>query len=59
MARGSCERWRDAFEVDSYGTLIVGCLTCNDWRSVDGMRRVKLPDADVEALRKIQKQATP
>ena len=60
MARGSCERCGGTlFEVDSYGTLIVGCLTCNDWRSVDGMRRVKLPDADVEALRKIQKQATP
>ena len=46
MAPGSCERCGGTLiEVDSYGTLIAGCLMCNDWRSVDGMRRVKLPDA--------------
>jgi hypothetical protein len=59
MAGGSCERCGGTLiEVDSYGTLIVGCLRCNDWRSLDGMRRVKLPDADVQALRKIQNPAS-
>ena len=33
-------------------------LDCNDWRSIDGLRRVKLADDDVGALRKLRGEQT-
>ena len=40
-------------EIEDRGTRLIGCLDCNDWRSIDGLRRVKLADDDVGALRKL------
>ena len=34
-------------EIEDRGTRLIGCLACNDWRSLDGLRRVKLADDDV------------
>jgi hypothetical protein len=55
MMQGKCKRCSAALiEIDDRGTQLKGCLACNDWRSVDGLRRVKLSDEDVEALRKMR-----
>jgi hypothetical protein len=56
---GQCKRCHNTLiEVDDGGTLFVGCLTCNSWRSRDGFRWVKLSEDDVEVLRKIRGTAT-
>jgi hypothetical protein len=44
-------------EVEDRGTQLRGCLTCNDWRSIDGIRRVKLAEEDVEALLAMRNQS--
>ena len=41
-------------EIEDSGTRLTGCLDCNDWRSIDGLRRIKLADDDVGALRKLR-----
>ena len=45
-------------EIEDRGTRLIGCLDCNDWRSIDGLRRVKLAEDDVGALRKLRGERT-
>ena len=53
--RGKCKRCSAALiEIGDRGMRLIGCLDCNDWRSIDGIRRVKLADDDVGALRKLR-----
>ena len=53
--QGQCKRCSDTLiEIEDSGTRLIGCLDCNDWRSIDGLRRVKLADNDVGALRKLR-----
>jgi len=53
--QGKCKRCSDTLiEIEDRGTRLIGCLACNDWRSLDGLRRVKLAEDDVGALRKLR-----
>ena len=55
MMQGKCKRCgATLIEIEDRGTQLIGCLDCNDWRSIDGLRRVKLADDDVGALRKLR-----
>jgi hypothetical protein len=55
MMQGKCKRCSATLiEIEDRGTRLIGCLDCNDWRSIDGLRRVKLADDDVGALRKLR-----
>ena len=59
MMQGKCKRCSDTLiEIEDHGTRLIGCLDCNDWRSIDGLRRVKLADDDVGALRKLRGEQT-
>ena len=43
MMQGKCKRCSGTLiEIEDSGTRLIGCLDCNDWRSIDGLRRVKL-----------------
>jgi hypothetical protein len=60
MMRGKCKRCSGVLiEIDDQGTQLRGCLACNDWHSTDGLRRVKLAEEDVEALRSMRGQSGP
>ena len=53
--QGKCKRCSGTLiEIEDRGTRLIGCLDCNDWRSTDGLRRVKLADDDVGALRELR-----
>jgi hypothetical protein len=40
-------------EIDYYGELLIGCITCNRWGKPDDENLVmELMEADLEALRK-------
>lgn len=59
MMQGKCKRCSGTLiEIEDSGTRLIGCLDCNDWRSIDGLRRVKLADDDVGALRKLRGEQT-
>ena len=64
MVMGQCKRLssgmttcpqckRFLIRVDAYGQQLYGCVTCNDWVTVDGKPR-KLSEADIGALQKIR-----
>jgi len=60
MMRGKCKRCSGTLiEIDDQGTHLRGCLACNDWLSTDGLRRVKLAEEDVKALRSMHDQSRP
>jgi hypothetical protein len=41
MMQGKCKRCSGTLiEIEDHGTRLIGCLACNDWRSIDGLRRV-------------------
>jgi len=60
MMREKCKRCNGTLiEIEDQGTQLRGCLACNDWHSIDGLRRVKLAEEDVEVLRSIRDQSRP
>ena len=52
MMQGKCKRCSGTLiEIEDSGTRLIGCLECIDWRSIDGLRRVKLVVEKVKRTR--------
>jgi hypothetical protein len=43
-------------EIDNYGERLVGCIECNRWTWRGSKTLIELPEADLEALKAVNKE---
>ena len=47
---------RPLIEIDNYGERLVGCIECNRWTWRGSKTLIELPEADLEALKAVNKE---
>ena len=47
---------RPLVEIDNYGDRLVGCIECNRWTWRGSKTLIELPEADLEALKAVNKE---
>jgi hypothetical protein len=47
---------RPLVEIDNYGERLVGCIECNRWTWRGSKTLIELPEADLEALKAVNKE---